>query len=60
MRSIPGLLLSILVLGIAVPAFVIASKNSRDSVPEAGIAHLTASRSSAASCSASAAATATR
>ena len=35
-------LLSILVLGIAVPAFVIASEESRDSVPEAGIAQLTA------------------
>jgi mono/diheme cytochrome c family protein len=34
-------LLSIVVLGVAVPAFVIASENSRDSVPEAGVAHLT-------------------
>jgi mono/diheme cytochrome c family protein len=33
--------LSILVLGVAVPAFVIASEDSRDSVPEASVAHLT-------------------
>ena len=35
-------LLSVLVLGIAVPAFVLASEEDRDAVPEAGIAHLTA------------------
>ncbi len=33
--------LSILVLGVAIPGFVIASENSRDSVPEANVATLT-------------------
>jgi mono/diheme cytochrome c family protein len=35
-------LLTIVVLGVAVPAFVLASEESRDAVPEAGIAKLTA------------------
>jgi mono/diheme cytochrome c family protein len=34
--------LSILVLGVAVPAAVIATDKDRDSIPEAGVTHLTA------------------
>ena len=37
--------LSIVVLGVAVPAFVVASEEGRDAVPEAGIAKLNAKQS---------------
>jgi mono/diheme cytochrome c family protein len=36
-----GFLLALVILGVAVPAAVIATVNNRDSVPEAGVSHLT-------------------
>ena len=37
-----GFLLALLVLGVAVPAAVIATVNNRDSIPEANVSNLTA------------------
>jgi mono/diheme cytochrome c family protein len=36
-----GFLLALLILGIGVPAAVIATVNNRDSIPAAGVSHLT-------------------
>ena len=51
---------ALLVLGIAVPVAVIAAVEDRDDIPEAGVTTSRRCRSTAASCSASAAPTATR